>query len=86
MAYLPLPVVRRLVPGFCRNALEAAFIRVIRRPRLAAGTPHADVEEELTSLTKVTPLAAVAFFNDREKGSDVMARLNRFRPMGGRRF
>jgi hypothetical protein len=43
-ADLPLPVVRRLVPGFCRSALEAAFIRVIRRRRPAAGTPHAGLE------------------------------------------
>jgi hypothetical protein len=70
-ADMPLPVDRRLVPGFCRAAVEAAFMRVVRRRRLAAGVPHADVEEELAASGK---LAALALFDDRDKGSDARGR------------
>lgn len=80
---LPLPVLRRLVPGFCRSALEAAFITVIRRRRLASGRLHADVEEELANAQKLTQLAALALFDDRERGGDVMSRLNQFGSWAG---
>ena len=36
-ADLPGPVLKRIVPGYCRAALEAAFISVVRRKMLAAG-------------------------------------------------
>lgn len=80
---LPLAVLRRLVPGFCRSALEASFITVIRRRRLAGGHVHGDVEEELKNAGKLTPLAALALFDDRERGGDVMSRLNKFGPWAG---
>ena len=80
---LPLAVLRRLVPGFCRSALEAAFITVLRRRRLAAGRMHAEVEEELKTAGKLTPLAALALFDDRERGGDVMSRLNKFGSWAG---
>jgi hypothetical protein len=51
---LPRDVLQRLVPGFCRAALEASFIRIVRRKRLSAGSTHADVEEELQSSTART--------------------------------
>ena len=75
---LPGDVLRRLVPGFCRSALEASFIDVFRRRRLAAGRLHSEVEEELKEAGKLTPLAALAFFDDKDKGGDVMKRLNQF--------
>ena len=75
---LPGQVLRRLVPGFCRSALEAAFITVVRRRRLGSGRRLSDIEEELKGAVKLTPLAALALFDDREKGGDVMSRLNRF--------
>jgi len=80
---LPVAVLRRLVPGFCRSALEASFITVLRRRRLAAGRLHGEVEEELKKAGKLTPLAALALFDDREKGSDVMKRLNKFGSWAG---
>src|SRR4029079_6973510 len=52
---LPTDVLRRVVPGVCRSALEAAFITVIRRRRLAAGRQHTEVEEELKGAGKLTP-------------------------------
>jgi recombinational DNA repair ATPase RecF len=82
-ADLPVAVLRRLVPGFCRSALEASFITVIRRRRLGAGRLHGEVEEELKDAGKLTPLAALALFDDREKGSDVMPRLNKLGSWAG---
>ena len=85
-AELPPPVLRRLVPGFCRSAIEAAFISVVRRKRLAAGQTHAEVEEELKKAGTLNLLAALALFNDRERGGDVMGRLNKFGSWAGDAF
>src|SRR5690606_6518807 len=41
----PNPVRRRVVPGFCRSALEAACIDAIRSRRLKKGESHVAVEE-----------------------------------------
>jgi hypothetical protein len=80
---LPKELLRSLVPGFCRSALEASFISLIRRRRLVAGRLHAEVEEELKDAGKLTPLAALALFDDKDKGGDVMKRLNQFGPWAG---
>lgn len=80
---LPRDILGRLVPGFCRAALEASFMQVVRRRRLLAGRPHGQVEEELSSALKITPLAALALFDDKERGGDVMRRLNQFGSWAG---
>ncbi len=41
---LPPEVARRVVPGLCREALEAACMEAIRRRRIGRGEPHAEVE------------------------------------------
>ena len=41
---LPAEVARRVVPGLCREALEAACMEAIRRRRIGRGEPHAEVE------------------------------------------
>ena len=46
-ADLPNPVLRRTAPGFCRAAVEAALIGVIRRRQLLAGKSHGEVAETL---------------------------------------
>lgn len=84
--HLPGEVLRRLVPGFCRAALEASFIDVFRRRRLTNGRLHSDVEEELRGAGKLTLLAALVLFDDRDKGGDVMKRLNQFGPWAGDLF
>jgi hypothetical protein len=83
---LPNPVLRRTVPGFCRAALESALIGVIRRRQLLAGKTHGEVDEALAKGGKLTPLAALAFFDDRERGSEVMARLNKYGGWAGDAF
>jgi hypothetical protein len=73
---LPKDVLEKLVPGFCRSALEAACTQAFRRRRLAAGESHESVEHELELAGRLAPLAALALFDDGERGSDVMKRLN----------
>ena len=73
---LPANVARRVVPGFCRAALEAAFIRMIRARRLAKGIAHADVEDAINESTTLTTLAALALFDDKGRGGDVMTHFN----------
>jgi predicted ATPase len=82
-ADLPGEVLRRLVPGFCRSALEASFISVVRSRLLAAGRLHQEVEEELKGAGTLTTLASLALFDDKDKGSDVMKRMNKFGPWAG---
>ena len=83
---LPKDLLQRLVPGFCRAALEASFTQVVRRRGLAAGRSHADIEEELKHAGKTTTLAALAFFGDKDRGSDVMSRVNQFGGWAGDAF
>jgi ABC-type Mn2+/Zn2+ transport system ATPase subunit len=80
---MPRDILNRLVPGFCRAALEAAFMQVVRRRQLAAGHSHGEVEEGLATALKLTPLAALALFDDKERGADVMKRLNQFGSWAG---
>ncbi|MDP2322027.1 MAG: hypothetical protein Q8O42_22145 [Acidobacteriota bacterium] len=69
-----------------RAALEAAFISVVRRKMLAAGRSHTEVDESLAKAGTLTLLGALVLFDDREKGSEVMARLNRFGGWAGDAF
>lgn len=72
---LPEEVSRRVVPGFCRLALEAAAMAVVRRRRIGRGEPHADVEDLLGSVNRLTVFVALALFDDGTRGGDVLARL-----------
>jgi len=74
---LPAEVAARLVPGFCREAIEAACTEVVRRRRLGRGERHAAVEELLLGLT-TKQRAALALFDDPGRARDVYTGLNRF--------
>jgi ABC-type lipoprotein export system ATPase subunit len=74
---LPAEAARRVVPGLCREALEAACMEAVRRRRLGKGQPHADVEALLLAAHKLTNLAALALFDDQGRGGDVMTRINK---------
>ena len=78
VAELALALRRELV-----IATPRIVIARVRRRRLAAGASHAEVEELLTANAKLTPLAALALFDDRDRGGDVLPRLNRFGPWAG---
>jgi len=69
-----------------RAALEAALIGVIRRRQLLAGKSLGEVEEALAKSGKLTTLAALAFWDDRERGGEVMARVNKYGGWAGDAF
>jgi hypothetical protein len=73
------PLVRRRArgAGLCRLALEATCMEVVRRRRLTRGEAHAAVERTLSEAGHLTGLAALALFDDVERGGDVLERLQR---------
>lgn len=75
---LPDATARRVVPGLCRQAIEAACQTAVRRRRLARGERHADVEAALTQVSGLTAWVALALFDsdDNEEGGKVLSRLN----------
>jgi hypothetical protein len=60
----------RVVPGFCRAALEASCIEVVRRRRLGRGDRHADVEALLEASRTLNKLMSLALFDDPDRVSD----------------
>jgi recombinational DNA repair ATPase RecF len=76
-ADLPSSAAARVVPGLCRLGLEAACMEVVRRRRLGRGEPHGEVERSLATAQRLVQLAALALFDDAERGVDVYARLER---------
>lgn len=72
---LPPDVAARVVPGFCRAAVEAACMEVIRRRRLQRGELHDDVELLLSTNAKPHPLMALALCDDERSTADVLPRL-----------
>lgn len=70
----------RVIPGFCRSAVEAACEARIRKQRIEAGVPHADVERELETLTSLTASLAAVFDLSVSQGHEINARL---RAIGG---
>lgn len=73
--HMPDAIKLRLVPNFCRSALEAACQEVVRARRLQQGTLHTEVEELLVRAAKLRSLMALALFDDMERGGDVEQRL-----------
>ncbi len=71
-AELPATAAAEVVPGLCRLALEAACMEVVRRRRLSRGEAHAEVERSLSDAGELRRLAALALFDDAERGQDVL--------------
>lgn len=78
--FVPEEVARQVVPGFCRAAIEAVCIEVVRRRRLGRGESHAAVEERLAEATTVTTYLALALFDHVKRGDDVVDRLRQWGP------
>jgi hypothetical protein len=72
---LPREAARRVVPGLCRDAVEAACMESVRRRRLGKGQRHADVEAALLDAQKLTTFAALALFDDAERAGEVLNRI-----------
>jgi len=78
---LPKIARERVVPGLCRNSLEAACLDVVRRRRLTRGDSHEEVEALFDTHAKLMPRLALALFDDADKTGDVYASLkNRIGP------
>ena len=75
---LPEVVRQRVVPGFCRLAIEAILTDIARRRLLRRGVPHQDVESRVASCTTLNMRAALALFEDESKSGEVMSRLNMY--------
>jgi DNA repair exonuclease SbcCD ATPase subunit len=76
-AHLGPRVVEGLVPAHCRSAIEAACTLVIRRRRIAAGVPHADVEALIRETRNLVSLLALALFDNENMGNKVFPRVER---------
>lgn len=74
---LPEAVARRVVPGFLRAALEAACNDAIRRRDLAAGIPHAKVEQRIVDADALTKRLALLLHGDVNKHTSVLADVER---------
>ena len=66
------PEVRaRVLPGFCRSAIEAACASAIRHRLIGQGVPHAEVEDRIAALTSLTTWLAAAFDLSPAQGKEV---------------
>jgi len=78
---LPAQAARRVIPGLCRFAVEAACMEAVRRRRLAKGENYAAVEELLADASHgLTRLVALTLFDDADRGGDVLASLRKAEP------
>ena len=76
---VPAEVARRVVPGLCRTALEAAFTEAFWRRQLRAGLTRAAIEASLAaSRRQLTPTAALGLFGAADQGGQVLPTLNRW--------
>jgi hypothetical protein len=77
---LPPDVAGRVVPGFCRAAVEAACMEAVRRRRLTRGETHEAIEDLLAANAQLYPLIALTLFDDEKRTTEVLPRLRRFGP------
>lgn len=76
---LPPQASRRVIPGLCRLAMEAACTETVRRRRLKRGESHSAIEELLSSTSGTKTRVALALFDDDKRAGDVLPRLNKER-------
>jgi energy-coupling factor transporter ATP-binding protein EcfA2 len=70
----------RVIPGFCRLALEAACSLAATRRLLHQGKTYAEVQTTLASPTTLNMWLALALLNDAERSGDVTAFLQKQYP------
>ena len=76
---LPEEVRRRVVPGLCRQAIEAACIDAGRRRMLASGMNQQDCEDRLAGATRLRQFLSIALYGDTDGAGEVFRTLqNRF--------
>lgn len=67
----PADMARRVIPGFCRDGLEAACVEAVWRRRLGKGKSHQAIEEELFDAKKLSQKASLVFFDKIDQGGKV---------------
>jgi energy-coupling factor transporter ATP-binding protein EcfA2 len=70
----------RVIPGFCRLALEAASSLTATRRLLHQGKTYAEVQATLTTPTTLNMWLALALLHDAERGGDVTTFLQKEYP------
>lgn len=77
----PRDALVRVVPGLCRQALEAACIDVVRRRRLERGEPHAEIEQLLVDHPRLLERLALALQDDASEAPQITQRIrNKYGP------
>jgi DNA repair exonuclease SbcCD ATPase subunit len=71
------PETHRVVPGFCRYALEAAAREVVTHRLAHEGKPYDEIEAAWNQATTLLMRLALAFFGDEGRAGEVMTYLNR---------
>jgi hypothetical protein len=74
---LPAAAAKRVIPGLCRVAIEAACTEAVRRRRLARGERHAEVEDLLAGCSGTKTFVSLALFDDPQKAGEVLPRLDK---------
>ena len=74
---LPAEVASRVVPVFCRNAIEAVCMEVVRRRRIGRGVPHREVEESLERAQSLVEKAGLLLFDEAGRAHEVGNAINR---------
>jgi len=74
---LPVAAARRVIPGLCRLAIEAACTEAVRRRRLARGERHTDVEDVLAGCAGTKAFVSLALFDDPQRAGEVLPRLDK---------
>ena len=68
-------VKNRVVPAFCREAIEASCAEAVRRKRLGRGDTHASVDAALLGANTLYQRVALALFDEAGRSGDVLARI-----------
>lgn len=62
----------RVIPTFCRSAIDAACEEAVRRRRLERGDPHDKIEKALGKARTTNAKAALALFDETKRAGDVV--------------
>ena len=78
---LPPEVAERVIPGFCRHALEAAATEVVRRRRIGRGEAHGAVAGTLERASTLLQKLSLALWDEDGRAGEVMRSVgNRWGP------
>jgi hypothetical protein len=72
---LPLEVRRRVVPGLCRNAIEAACLDATRHRLLKEGTSFEQIDVRFKEAHRLKERMALAWWGDATKAGEVLGRV-----------